>query len=81
VTKQDAEVLKRLLRRGAAAAAEADLQRLTLEEGSGNLVTDLLVKEFGTAVVDDLSTEKKKTILCVDDTHRKYLPVRDTPPP
>ena len=75
VTKQDAEVLKRLLRRGAAAATEADAQRLTLEEGSSELVTDFLVKENGAAVLSDTTSKK---VLCVDDTHRLLsLPLRE----
>jgi 16S rRNA G1207 methylase RsmC len=66
VSKRDCEVLRRLLRRGAAAAEEADAERLTLEEGASHAMLAVL----DTIVTNDDERGSERSILCVDDTQR-----------
>ena len=67
VSKRDCEVLRRLLRRGAAAAEEADAERLTLEEGASHAMLRVL-DTLDTKNDDERGSER--SILCVDDTQR-----------
>jgi hypothetical protein len=66
VSKRDCEVLRRLLRRGAAAAEEADAERLTLEEGASHA----MLRVLDTIVTNDDERGSERSILCVDDTQR-----------
>ena len=73
VSMRDCEVLRRLLRCGAAAAAAADTERLTLEEGASAAMLRALAGE------PRRRAGAGRSILCVDDTHRLLsLPLRES---